>query len=388
MKNTSTRIKCLIIIRGLDIGGFNGGGDRFGLELAKALDPARFQVTVCAFYRYYTPAELLWENDLRQRTIPLFYAADWNENRRLAGILSGMRQVARHFARDPLDICHSHFQLGAMLSLYLKLLHPRLALVSTFHLKDDWSHNPLLRLRKWIFTDWVYPFFLTAAVGVSQEIAFSLSQAPGARLFGKKARYIPNALSISSSPGDAQPTPDLGFTPAGRLLGVIGRLSPQKGITYLIQALPRVLAEYPAVELLVVGDGTERRALEEQVRQAGLAAHVHFLGLRQDIPALFSRLDLFVLPSLFEGLPTVILESMACGVPVVATDIPGTRELVEHGVNGWLVPPRNPALLAQAILNALNDPLACALVKKNGFTTSQSFTIQAIAVQYENLYAE
>jgi glycosyltransferase involved in cell wall biosynthesis len=388
MKNTSARVKLLIIIRGLDIGGFNGGGDRFGLELAKALDPTRFRVSVCAFYRHHTHTEVYWENDLRHRDVNLFYATDWRENHKLLNTFRGIRQLERHFSLDHFDICHSHFQLGTLIALYMKLPRPKLVVVSTFHLKDNWSKDIFIRLRKWIFSDWIFPIFLNAEVGVSNDITFGLSNSPGSKLFRRKPRYIPNALSVNSNLSREQQTPDFGFTPGGNLIGTIGRLSKQKGIIYLIQSMKKILQELPDVDLIIIGDGMERNNLEEQAKQLGIDTHIHFLGSRQDIPQIFSRLDLFVLPSLFEGLPTVILESMYFGVPAVATDIPGTRELIKNGDNGWLVPVRNPDLLAQAIVTALKKPNERAKVKLNGFETSKSFTIENIAIQYENLYDE
>jgi len=388
MKNTSASSRVLIIVRGIDIGGFHGDAERFGLELAKALNPSQYHVSVCAFYRHSTIAETYWENGLRKGGVNLFYATDWSEKHKVLNPFRGIRSLARHLSSHRCDICHSHFQLGEMMILYLKLLHPKLVLVGTFHLKEDWSKSILIRLRKWIFTDWLFPVFLNAEVGVSQDITASLLNSPGAKIFKRKPRYIPNALSIPLKSGDEQPTLDLGFTPAGPLIGTIGRLSPQKGINYLIQSMRQILEERPDVDLIIVGDGIERRALEAQTKQAGLDMRVHFLGSRQDIPQIFARLDLFVLPSLYEGLPTVILESMHYGVPVIATDIPGTRELIKHGVNGWLVPAQNPDSLARAVVTTLNQPEERAQVKLNGFETSKAFTIEAIALQYENLYAQ
>ena len=100
-------------------------------------------------------------------------------------------------------------------------------------------------------------------------------------------------------------------------------------------------------------------------------------------------MDLFVLPSVWEGLPTVILESMACGISVVATDIPGTRELITHGRTGWLVPPNDAASLAQGILAALRAPAACQSVAQAARQeVTPRFALEQVTKQYEWLYLE
>jgi glycosyltransferase involved in cell wall biosynthesis len=97
-------------------------------------------------------------------------------------------------------------------------------------------------------------------------------------------------------------------------------------------------------------------------------------------------MDLFVLPSIWEGLPTVVMESMACGVPVVATDIPGTRELIRNGVTGWLVPSRDSGALASAILHALGDYEVCKETAARGREAMKGFSIGVVAQNYALLY--
>ena len=121
----------------------------------------------------------------------------------------------------------------------------------------------------------------------------------------------------------------------------VGRLVEQKGVRYLLDALPglRTQALQP-VELVVVGDGPARPALEEQVSALGLEASVRFAGWAQraEMPGHYQSADVFALPSFEEGMPNVVLEAMASGLPIVTTDIYGNRELVAHEENGLLFP--------------------------------------------------
>jgi glycosyltransferase involved in cell wall biosynthesis len=131
----------------------------------------------------------------------------------------------------------------------------------------------------------------------------------------------------------------------------VGRLASQKGFRYLLEAA-RLL---PEPIFVLVGEGDRRAKLEDQARTLGIVDRVRFLGYRSDIPELLASCDLMVLPSLYEGLPISIMEAMAAGKPVVATDIPGTDEVVVHGETGFLVPPEEPAALARDIRKVLED---------------------------------
>src|SRR5260370_31744324 len=112
----------------------------------------------------------------------------------------------------------------------------------------------------------------------------------------------------------------------------------------------------PETVFLLIGDGQERSQLEQVVREAGLDKNVLFLGSRKDIPELLACCCLSVLPSESEALPNALLEAMASGLPVVATCVGGAREIINHGINGLLVPPQNPQALAAESLRILRGP--------------------------------
>ena len=144
--------------------------------------------------------------------------------------------------------------------------------------------------------------------------------------------------------------------PAGaRVLIAAGRLSPEKGHRFLVEAMARLGALDPAAYCLILGAGKEEEVLRAQARAAGLEGRLVFGGFRCDVPACRAGADLVVNPSLTEGLPNVILEAMAVGTPVVATKVGGVGELIEHGESGWLVPAGDAAALATAIREALAD---------------------------------
>lgn len=139
------------------------------------------------------------------------------------------------------------------------------------------------------------------------------------------------------------------------VLGVIGRLSPEKGQQIFLKAFQGVVARAPNRRAVLVGDGPEKERLVQLVRRLGLASHVLFTGHDSHIEELYPALDLVVIPSLSEGLPNVLLEGLLYGKPVVATDVGGIPEILKPAGAGWLVPPGNVRALEHAILEALLD---------------------------------
>ncbi len=140
----------------------------------------------------------------------------------------------------------------------------------------------------------------------------------------------------------------------GVLLGSFGRLSPEKGHRFLLEALARLDNSVP-VSLLLVGDGPERENLQQLAERLGIAGRVSFVGQKQNMRDYYDAIDLFVLPSLSEGLPFVVLEAMLSAKPVLASRVGALSEVIEEGNNGWMVPAGKADLLAAALGSLLKD---------------------------------
>lgn len=181
----------------------------------------------------------------------------------------------------------------------------------------------------------------------------------------------------------------LGLTASDVLILSVGNLTPRKGHAVLLQAVARMQVDGLDIpwHLVIVGDGPERPRLEGMIAEASLDQRVHLLGSRTDIPDIQAAADVFVMPSLWEGLPLAILEAMFGGNAVVASDISGIPEAIEHGAHGLLVPPGDPAALAAALVSVLRDPafrrrLADAALAR----ARKEFTIGAMTDAYERAY--
>ncbi|MBF0454249.1 MAG: glycosyltransferase family 4 protein [Magnetococcales bacterium] len=142
------------------------------------------------------------------------------------------------------------------------------------------------------------------------------------------------------------------------LIGVVGRLSYEKGQGVLLQAMVQIVERFPDTHLVVVGDGRDRESLQQKSQALALGQHVTWLG-RQNLEEVLTRLpsfDLLVVPSLFEGFGLAAVEAMACGTPVVASKVDGLMEVIQDGVTGWLVPSGDAAALAEVMIAVLQNP--------------------------------
>jgi glycosyltransferase involved in cell wall biosynthesis len=179
------------------------------------------------------------------------------------------------------------------------------------------------------------------------------------------------------------------FLPRGApVVGNVAALVPHKGQRYLIDAAHRVVQQLPDARFVILGEGDLREQLEKQVREHHLEKHVLLPGFRTDVLGCIKRFDLFAMSSVTEGLGTSLLDAMACARPIVATMAGGIPEIVEDGVTGWLVPPRDAPALADAIVRALKDDARRKQVGDAGFArVNERFTVERMVAETASVYA-
>jgi glycosyltransferase involved in cell wall biosynthesis len=245
---------------------------------------------------------------------------------------------------------------------------------SAFHLRLEW--RVLGRSIDWI----------VAVSEITRQRLVDFLDLPA-----NKVVVVPNAVEL-----DRYAQPDslsrievlgsVGIPASALVIGSAARLAPQKGLSYLIDAVPEICAREPTVHVVLIGDGPLRAQLEAQADRLGVEDRVHFVGFTKDVPRWLNALDVFVLPSLFEGLPLSILEAMAAGLPVVATAVDGTPEAVDDGVTGILIPPEDSRAIAEAVLRLLQNPKLRTEQGRAARERAGQFSLETLAQRISGLY--
>jgi glycosyltransferase involved in cell wall biosynthesis len=178
-----------------------------------------------------------------------------------------------------------------------------------------------------------------------------------------------------------------GFNGNHRVIGTVASLTKEKGHIYLIEAARKVVDAFPDCCFMIVGDGDQRKLLEERTAQLGLTEKVLFVGSRKDIPEILSILDLFVLPSLKEGLPIALLEAMAARLPIIATKVGAISKVIVNNETGILVDSGSADSLRTAMLDLLHDRQKAKKLASRGFRKVETeYSSQIMGSQYLKLY--
>ena len=270
----------------------------------------------------------------------------------------GFGRLVRFIKRAQCDVVHAHLEMAMTMALPAARL-AGVPAVGTFHhvhrpLSGRASGRERLALEVATRSD--------AAIFVSQASLQSFADRyRRGRAIPSSWKVVHNGIDVDyftpgSLPSGQAPLPtDLGLS-GRRVVTVLAALRDFKGIQHAIAAWPHVLEQHGDARLLLVGSGSEEASLRAQVSELGLTDSVFFGGMRSDIPDVLRGSEIVLLPSIYgENLPTVLMEAGACGRPVVASDVGGISDIVRDGETGLLVPPGDPAAVAQALLRILND---------------------------------
>jgi len=351
-----------------------GGAQRHLLEVVRGLDPGRYALEM--WTASADPGDLAPVFERAGVPVRSFGIRSTMLSPRTLG---AVRRVAGDLRRRGVHVLHGYlFEGNFLAALTGRAAHVPVTLVSKRSL-DRYGRLDR-RLAAWLSNQ------LADRVTVNAEAVRELVErhewcAPGRIELIPNGVALPTGLEAAAADAEADPRGD------GPLVGMVGRLSWKKGYEHAIEAA-RLLAErIPGLRFDVVGDGPLRGQLEEQVRNAGLAGTVRFLGQRRDVPELMRRFDCFVLSSVIEGMPNALLEAMALGRPVVTTSAGGSAEVVVDGESGFVVPPADPAALAAAVERVLRDPvLARSLGERGERRVRERFSLQAMLAAIDALY--
>jgi glycosyltransferase involved in cell wall biosynthesis len=229
------------------------------------------------------------------------------------------------------------------------------------------------------------------AIAVSQSTADFLVRER--HVPASKVRLIWNGAPLDEfapiDPGRAEAVrAALGVASGAPVIGSIARLNEQKGHQYLVEAAAQVLARRADARFLIVGDGDRAAPLRAQAAALGIADRVIFTGHRADVRDLLGAIDVFCISSTYEGTPLSLFEAMAAGKTIVSTAVDGCREVLEDGATGLLVPPRDPAALAGALLRVLDHSALAKALADSARAASTRYDAKECVRRIEALYDE
>lgn len=280
----------------------------------------------------------------------------------IAEVMSIRRRLAQLIDKYQIDVVQTHLlEMLDFLTLSLRYgtnLQVVLWTIHNVNFLPTMEHR-LLKLKRFVYR-WLYRLAASKVSGfiaVSDEVQQALIDQVGP--IQDKVTTIVNGVDVRRYESQADGCgfrQQLGLPSDSRLIVTVGRLTTQKGHCYLIDAATRVVRQEPNAHFLFVGDGELKETLQAQVQSLGLTEHIHFLGIRTDIPKILAVSELFVLPSLWEGLSIALLEGMAAAKPIIATAVSGTNQVLIHTETGLIVPPGESQPLAEAIIQCLANP--------------------------------
>ena len=324
-----------------------GGGPEKTIVLGAArADQNRFDVTLAYIRRCEDQA---FDVDRRAEELGVpFYAL----KQRWMGDTSIYRQARDLIRSLHIDIVHSHDYKSDALALLLSRTCGCIPLATAHGYTGQSLRERLLLYPadRWLLKRFPAVIAVSTqlrntliAAGAQPERIHTLLNGIDHRRYHRKPHLVAEARR------------SFGFSAEHTVIGGVGRIERQKRVDLLVRAFAKLLPEHPNLRLVIAGEGSQRKPCERLAKDLNVHTACRFLGHCPDMVRLYHGLDLFVQSSDYEGTPNVVLEAMAFEVPVVATNVGGTSELIDHGVHGLIVPPRDVESLASAMRLALRQ---------------------------------
>jgi glycosyltransferase involved in cell wall biosynthesis len=305
--------------------------------------------------------------------------------------LKALFALVRLLKRVKPHVVHTHTSKAGFCGRIAARLAGVPIVVHTFHghVFDGYFHPFMSRLL--VLTERLLARGTTAIIAVSEQVRRELAARGVAPL--SRIRVVELGLALEPFLGVMRPSnvlrAELGVGENVPLVGVVGRLVRIKDHQTFLEAASLVSREQPDARFVIVGDGELAAELKLRAQREDLQGRVHFLGWRRQLAPVYGDLDVVVVSSRNEGTPVSILEGAAAGCPVVATRVGGVPDLIEQGVEGLLVSPRQPRALADAVVRILQEPeLGRRMAGRAREQVRKRFSADRLVTDIENLYLE
>lgn len=380
-----SKIKVLQIITRLD----KGGSAQVVLSIVTKLNKARFDLTLISGQIKEQDQEIL--NLLANENIAYICVPELKREINIINDVKALFKIYSFIKKQGFDIVHTNTSKAGILGRWAARLAGVKIIVHTphghiFYGYFGWFKTQLficLEKRTALITDRIITL---TEIGKQEHIKYRIATPD---------KFIPiyNGIEIEKfrrlNIDRVKARQNFNIPQDVAVIGTVTRLDPVKGNKYLIASFPEVIKVFPTLKAIIAGDGSEREALQSEVKKLGISENVIFLGECKDISQILCLFDIFVLSSLMEGLGICLLEAQAQGLPVIATKVGGISEVVKDGVTGILVPPRDSNGLAQAIIKLLKDKtLREDMAERAKDWINERFSVEVMVKKVSDLYEQ
>lgn len=364
-----------------------GGAQENTLYTAALLDPVRYEVRVISGAQTGREGSLIAE--ARQNGILVTILPELVRQISPLKDLLALIKLYQQLRREPCQVLHTHSSKAGILGRLAAHLARTPVIIHTVH---GWSFHdymsPWLRQTYILLERWMARYS-QALVAVSQKDIDKGLQAG----IGRPEQYhlIRSAIPIEQFDASlfdrSKIRQALGIPEQAAVVGFVGRFSPQKNPLDWVRVAKQVSQNKNNVFFLMVGDGPMRTQVEEQLKRAGISDRTVLTGLRRDIPALLTCMDIFVHTSLWEGLPRAILQALCMGLPVLAYAADGVQEIIQNGESGYLFQPGEISEMAEVCVTLMDHPeLSKALGQRGRERVIQEFDLKSMIAEISALY--
>jgi L-malate glycosyltransferase len=370
----------LKVIQFTDRVGTHGGAEHLTMQIAERLDPARFESMVCA--TRYSPSEQEKET-VTEAAVALERAGVrfLGLNRRTRAHAWALWPLISVLRREKVDVIHAHKFGSNVWGVVLGRLC-RVPVVVTH--EHGWGFEGKAKM---IMDRELIARGSNAFIAVSREDRRRMIELESIK--PDKAVFVPNGIPPLPPPSGRDVRAELDIGPNDLVVTTVGFLRQPKAMDVLIEAAAKLAPRFPELKVLIVGEGDDRPVYEALIERLSLQGVVKLLGLRSDVPDLLAETSVAVLSTNSEGSPLSVMEYMDAGLPVVATRVGGIPDLIDDGVEGLLVEPRDPEGLAAAIARILEDPVeASRMGERARERRRREFDIDVMVRNLENLYLD
>lgn len=365
--------RVLLAITSSDI----GGAEAIVRDLAVRLDRRQFDPQMCSLR---PPGRMAEEVATAGVPVNSFYLS---ERPRSGELFRAVLAMAHLLRTQRIDVVHSFlYRANVVARLASRITRHRPVVITGHHSIEPYGGRLVTSLSRYSRR------FSDRCVVPSRAVRDVLIRDEG--VTPARIVVIPNGIDIARfRPGlDGRSRREFGIASGDVVVGAVGRFSAEKAFHLLLSAVAELRHEQVPIHLLLIGDGPERRRLEDETVRLAIEPFVHFLGMQTEVQPLYALTDIFVLPSLHEAAPMTLLEAMACGCAVIATRRGGAPEMVEHGQSGLLVEPGQVSALVEAIRSLARSDAERRRLAEAGLERVRAyFDVNRMVREHAHLYS-